>query len=166
MKIRWRKDNKWKSGFFFSALKQIRNNLNHGHHKRALAVLKAAMITWPDCDIFATTELSAEQEDDQRWPAHSSFTVLRLWEFINFTTYTVSHWTVLPPINLSLNLFWTIHWGTCIECKLSRLLPRTDFRKRSFCYDGALFWNSFSLKPRRQAQTLQSFRVGCTRFFS
>ena len=55
-----------KECFFFSALKQIRNNLNHGHHKRALAVLKAAMITWPDCDIFATTELSAEQEDDQR----------------------------------------------------------------------------------------------------
>ena len=52
--------------FFFSALKQIWNNLNHGHHKRALAVLKAAMITWPDCDIFATTELSSEQEDEQR----------------------------------------------------------------------------------------------------
>lgn len=53
--------------FFFSALKQIRNDLNNGHHKRALAVLKAAMITWPDCDIFATTELSTEQEDVQRY---------------------------------------------------------------------------------------------------
>ena len=53
--------------FFFSALKQIRTNLNHSHHKRALAVLKAAMITWPDCDIFATTELSAEQVDEQRY---------------------------------------------------------------------------------------------------
>ena len=53
--------------FFFSALKQIRNDLNNGHHKRALAVLKAAMITWPDCDIFATTELSTEQEDEQRY---------------------------------------------------------------------------------------------------
>ena len=53
--------------FFFSALKQIRTNLNHGHHKRALAVLKTAMIKWPDCDIFATTELSAEQVDEQRY---------------------------------------------------------------------------------------------------
>lgn len=53
--------------FFFSALKQIRNDLNNGHHKRALAVLKAAMITWPDCDIFSTTELSTEQEDVQRY---------------------------------------------------------------------------------------------------
>ena len=53
--------------FFFSALKQIRNNLNHGHHKRALAVLKAAMITWPECDIFVTTELSTEQEDGERY---------------------------------------------------------------------------------------------------
>ena len=53
--------------FFFSALKQIRNDLNNGHHKRALAVLKAAMGAWPDCDIFATTELSTEQEDEQRY---------------------------------------------------------------------------------------------------
>jgi len=53
--------------FVFRAWKEIRKNLNDGHHKRALAVLKDAMITWPDCDIFATTELSTEQEDEQRY---------------------------------------------------------------------------------------------------
>ena len=76
-----------KECFFFSALKQIRTNLNHSHHKRALAVLKAAMITWPNCDIFATTELSTEQGNERRYIDRLTqvlpFKAVRIYKFYN-----------------------------------------------------------------------------------
>lgn len=46
------------------ALKQIRDNLSQGHHKKALAVLKAAMVTWPEYDMFVTQEKDEEQKED------------------------------------------------------------------------------------------------------
>ncbi|XP_015767731.1 PREDICTED: condensin complex subunit 1-like [Acropora digitifera] len=39
-----------------SALKQIKTYLNQGHHKKALAVLKAAMVTWPEESMFLVAE--------------------------------------------------------------------------------------------------------------
>jgi len=39
-----------------SALKQIKTYLNQGHHKKALAVLKAAMVTWPEESMFLVPE--------------------------------------------------------------------------------------------------------------
>ena len=42
--------------FTFSALKQIKTYLNQGHHKKALAVLKAAMVTWPEESMFLVPE--------------------------------------------------------------------------------------------------------------
>ena len=48
-----------------SALKQIRDHLNQGHHKKALAVLKAAMVTWPEYSMFVTQEKDEEQKEDE-----------------------------------------------------------------------------------------------------
>ena len=50
--------------FLCSALKQIRDHLSQGHHKKALAVLKAAMVTWPEYDMFVTQEKDEEQKED------------------------------------------------------------------------------------------------------
>ncbi|KAJ7379614.1 meiotic chromosome condensation [Desmophyllum pertusum] len=46
------------------ALKQIREHLHQGHHKKALAVLKAAMITWPENSMFVTPDRDEEQKED------------------------------------------------------------------------------------------------------
>ena len=51
------------------------------------------------------------------------------------------------------------------EGKLSVPLPRTEFRNRNFNYAGAVLWDSLPLELR-QAQTLQSFRAGCGRYFN
>lgn len=51
--------------FLCSALKQIRDHLNQGHHKKALAVLKAAMVTWPEHSMFVTQEKDEEQKEDE-----------------------------------------------------------------------------------------------------
>ena len=48
--------------FVCSALKQIRDQLNQGHHKKALAVLKAAMVTWPEYSMFVTQEKDEEEK--------------------------------------------------------------------------------------------------------
>ena len=50
--------------FLYSALKQIREHLHQGHHKKALAVLKAAMITWPENSMFVTPDRDEEQKED------------------------------------------------------------------------------------------------------
>ena len=50
------------------------------------------------------------------------------------------------------------------EDKLAVPLPRTNFLKNSFSYNGAVIWNS--LPPElRQAKSLKSFRDGCRVFF-
>ena len=50
------------------------------------------------------------------------------------------------------------------EDKLAVPLPRTNFLKNSFSYNGAVIWNS--LPPElRQAKSLKSFRNGCRDFF-
>ena len=51
--------------FLCSALKQIRDHLNQGHHKKALAVLKAAMVTWPEYSMFVIQEKDEEQKEDE-----------------------------------------------------------------------------------------------------
>ena len=49
--------------------------------------------------------------------------------------------------------------------KLAVPLPRTNYLKNSFGYQGAVLWNS--LPPNlRQAQTLNGFRIGCRQHFS
>ena len=49
--------------------------------------------------------------------------------------------------------------------KLAVPLPRTNYLKNSFSYQGAVLWNS--LPPDlRQAQTLNGFRIGCRHHFS
>ena len=50
------------------------------------------------------------------------------------------------------------------ENKLAVPLPRTNFLKNSFSYNGAVMWNSLS-PELRQAKSLQSFRNGCRNFF-
>lgn len=50
--------------FLCSALKQIRDHLSQGQHKKALAVLKAAMVTWPEYNMFVTQEKDEEQKED------------------------------------------------------------------------------------------------------
>ena len=50
------------------------------------------------------------------------------------------------------------------ENKLAVPLPRTNFLKNSFSYNGAVIWNSLS-PELRQAKSLQSFRNGCRNFF-
>jgi len=50
------------------------------------------------------------------------------------------------------------------EGKLAIPLPRTNFLKNSFSYNGAVLWNSLSVRLR-QAQTLCSFKSGCSGFF-
>ena len=49
----------------YSALKQIRGHLHKGHHKKALAVLKAAMVTWPEYTVFVRAERDPEQQEDE-----------------------------------------------------------------------------------------------------
>ena len=51
------------------------------------------------------------------------------------------------------------------ECKLTIPFPRTNHRKNSFSYNGAVLWNGLP-NELRQAQTLRSFRAGCKRFFN
>ena len=51
--------------FVCSALKQIRDHLNQGHHKKALAVLKAAMVTWPEYSMFVTQENDEEEKEGE-----------------------------------------------------------------------------------------------------
>ena len=51
------------------------------------------------------------------------------------------------------------------ECKLTIPFPRTNYRKNSFSYNGAVLWNGLP-NELRQAQTLSSFRAGCKRFFN
>ena len=46
------------------------------------------------------------------------------------------------------------------ENKLAVPLPRTNFLKNSFSYNGAVIWNTL-----RQAKSLKSFRNGCRDFF-
>ena len=46
------------------------------------------------------------------------------------------------------------------ENELAVPLPRTNFLKNSFSYNGAVIWNSLS-PELRQAKSLQSFRNGC-----
>ncbi|CAH3036153.1 unnamed protein product [Pocillopora meandrina] len=46
------------------ALKQIRGHLHKGHHKKALAVLKAAMVTWPEYTMFFRAERDPELQED------------------------------------------------------------------------------------------------------
>ena len=49
--------------------------------------------------------------------------------------------------------------------KLAVPLPRTNYLKNSFSYQGAVLWNS--LPPNlRQAKTLSGFRAGCRHNFS
>ena len=49
--------------------------------------------------------------------------------------------------------------------KLAVPLPRTNYLKNSFSYQGAVLWNS--LPPDlRQSQTLNGFRIGCRHHFS
>lgn len=50
------------------------------------------------------------------------------------------------------------------ENKLAVPLPRTNFLKNSFSYNGAVIWNSLS-PELRQAKSLKSFRNGCRDFF-
>ena len=53
--------------FSFSALRQIKTHLNQGHHKKALAVLKAALVTWPGESIFVVSDTNDKPcEDDQQ----------------------------------------------------------------------------------------------------
>ncbi|RMX45777.1 hypothetical protein pdam_00004164 [Pocillopora damicornis] len=47
------------------ALKQIRGHLHKGHHKKALAVLKAAMVTWPEYTMFVRAERNPELQEDE-----------------------------------------------------------------------------------------------------
>lgn len=49
--------------------------------------------------------------------------------------------------------------------KIAVPLPRTNFRKNSFSYNGAVLWNSLPVELR-QAQTLSKFRVGCSNLFT
>lgn len=50
-----------------SALRQIKTHLNQGHHKKALAVLKAALVTWPGESIFVVSDTNDKPcEDDQQ----------------------------------------------------------------------------------------------------
>ena len=49
------------------------------------------------------------------------------------------------------------------EGKLALPLPRTNFLKNSFSYNGAVLWNSLPINLR-QAQSLASFKTGCRGF--
>jgi len=49
--------------------------------------------------------------------------------------------------------------------KLAFPIPRTNFLKNSFSYNGAVLWNSGLPTNLRQAQTLASFKSGCRGFF-
>ena len=49
--------------------------------------------------------------------------------------------------------------------KLAVPLPRTNYLKNSFSYQGAVLWNSLP-HDLRQAQTLNGFRIGCRHHFS
>ena len=51
------------------------------------------------------------------------------------------------------------------EASLAIPLPRTNFMKNSFCYRGAVLWNSL-LIGLRQGKTLGEFRSGCSSFLS
>ena len=51
--------------FLCSALKQIKDYLKQGHHKKALALLKAAMVTWPEYSMFVTREKDEEQKEGE-----------------------------------------------------------------------------------------------------
>ena len=51
------------------------------------------------------------------------------------------------------------------EASLAIPLPRTNFMKNSFCYRGAVIWNSLPI-GLRQGKTLGEFRSGCSSFLS
>ena len=73
-------------------------------------------------------------------------TCKRLIKYLRLTKYN-------PPYNLRNS-----------ENKLAVPLPRTNFLKNSFSYNGAVIWNSLS-PELRQAKSLKSFRNGCRDFF-
>ena len=50
------------------------------------------------------------------------------------------------------------------EGKLAIPLPRTNLLNNSFSYSGAVLWNSLPVRLP-QAQTLSSFKSGCSGFF-
>ena len=52
-----------------------------------------------------------------------------------------------------------------ITGKLAVPFPRTNYLKNSFSYNGAVIWNSLSLELR-EANSLNSFRSGCSEYFS
>ena len=51
------------------------------------------------------------------------------------------------------------------EASLAIPLQRTNFMKNSFCYRGAVLWNSLPI-GLRQGKTLGEFRSGCSSFLS
>ena len=51
------------------------------------------------------------------------------------------------------------------EASLAIPLPRTNFMKNSFCYRGAVLWNSLPI-GLRQGKTPGEFRSGCSSFLS
>ena len=51
------------------------------------------------------------------------------------------------------------------EASLAIPLPCTNFMKNSFCYRGAVLWNSLPI-GLRQGKTLGEFRSGCNSFLS
>ena len=56
----------------------------------------------------------------------------------------------------------TYSLGNC-EVKLAVPLPRINFLKNSFSYNGAVMWNSLPTNLR-QAHTIASFKSGCRDF--
>ena len=50
------------------------------------------------------------------------------------------------------------------ESKLAVPKPRTNYRKNSFSYSGAVLWNSLPI-GLRQANNLTNFRTGCGKLF-
>ena len=53
--------------FLFSALMNVKRQLVLGDYVKALAVLKAAVVTWPDCEMFKT---GAEADDGKSTDEH------------------------------------------------------------------------------------------------
>ena len=49
------------------------------------------------------------------------------------------------------------------EMKLNLRKPRTNYRKKSFCYSGAQLWNSLPLQIR-ELQTLSKFRMALNNY--
>lgn len=43
----------------------IKRQLNNGDYQKALAVLKAAVVTWPDSEIFSATRTEDTTATDQ-----------------------------------------------------------------------------------------------------